>query len=141
MLSSFFMQSGIKHTIILMLIACLLPWLCSLTAKVLGGFRFTKDNKNPRQFLANTTGIAARLNHAQINGYESLPIFLAGVLTALYCFVPISSINTLAAGYVGFRICYIVCYATDQAILRSLCWLLATAYALGLFVFALLFGF
>lgn len=65
-----------------MLVACLLPMVFAYVAKMLGGFN-VKDNTNPREFLARQTGAAARANAAQQNSYESLPIFLAAVVTAL----------------------------------------------------------
>lgn len=134
------MQTGVKLTIALMIIACLLPWLCSVLAKTSGGFRFAKHNQNPRDFLASAQGVSARFNHAQANGYETLPVFLAAVLTALYCFVPMAVVNLLAAGYVLFRIGYIASYAANLAMLRSVNWLLSMLCALGLFAFAFMVG-
>lgn len=140
MIISFFMQTGVKLTIALMIIACLLPWLCSVLAKTSGGFRFAKHNQNPRDFLASAQGVSARFNHAQANGYETLPVFLAAVLTALYCFVPMAVVNLLAAGYVLFRIGYIASYAANLAMLRSVNWLLSMLCAFGLFAFAFMVG-
>ena len=140
MIISFFMQTGVKLTIALMVIACLLPWLCSVLAKVSAGFRFAKHNQDPRGFLADSTGIAARFNHAQVNGYETLPVFLAAVMIAIYTFVPMAVVNLLAAGYVLFRIGYIASYAANLAMLRSVNWLLSMLCALGLFAFAFMVG-
>lgn len=140
MIISFFMQTGVKLTIALMVIACLLPWLCSVLAKTSGGFRFAKHNQNPRDFLASAQGVSARFNHAQANGYETLPVFLAAVLIAIYTFVPMAVVNLLAAGYVLFRIGYIASYAANLAMLRSVNWLLSMLCALGLFAFAFMVG-
>lgn len=140
MIISFFAQTGIKLAIILMVIASLLPLLCSVLAKVSGGFRFGKHNQDPRAFLASSQGISARFNHAQANSYETLPVFLAAVLIAIYTFVPMAVVNLLAAGYVLFRIGYIASYAANLAMLRSVNWLLSMLCTLGLFAFAFWFG-
>lgn len=68
------------------LIACLLPIVCAWIAKQKGfgkprregGF----DNHNPRQWLANLQGLPARAHAAQMNSFEALPLFIAGVLVA-----------------------------------------------------------
>lgn len=140
MIISFFMHTGIKLTIVLMVIACLLPWLCSAFAKISGGFRFGKHNQDPRAFLAQAKGVSARFNHAQANSYETLPVFLAAVLMALYCFVPMTVVNLLAFGYVLFRIGFIASYAANLAILRSVNWLLSMLCVLALFAFAFIIG-
>jgi hypothetical protein len=69
------MQS-ISGIIYLILIACLLPYVFTIIAKKTAGFR-AKDNQHPREFLAKTTGLAARANAAQQNSFESLPLFIA----------------------------------------------------------------
>lgn len=140
MIISLFMQTGMKLAIILMVIASLLPWLCSVLAKISAGFRFAKHNQDPRGFLADSTGITARFNHAQVNGYETLPVFLAAVLIAIYTFVPMAVVNLLAAGYVLFRIGYIASYAANLGMLRSVNWLLSMLCVLGLFAFAFMVG-
>ena len=139
MMYALFANTGIKMTIILMVIACLLPYLCASLAKYVGGFNM-KDNQAPREFLANTQGAAARLNHAQTNSFESLPIFLASVLVAIYAFVPASIINMLATGFILFRICFIISYAANLAILRSVTWMLSLICCIMLFILAYQMG-
>ena len=63
-------MSGIDGIIYLILIACLLPYVFTILAKVTGGFK-PRDNQNPRDFLAKTTGLAARANAVQQNSFES----------------------------------------------------------------------
>ncbi|MFA9486571.1 MULTISPECIES: MAPEG family protein [Moraxella] len=120
-----------------MLVACLLPFLFAVFAKITGGFRLV-DNANPREFLAKTTGMAARFNAAQTNSFESLPIFLAAVIVAMYCFVPQNVINVLAWLYVFLRIGYGAAYALDWSLLRSLLWMLGLMCCLALFAFAII---
>lgn len=139
MIAALFANTNIKLTIILMVIACLLPFACAALAKYLGGFNI-KDNQTPREFLANTHGVAARLNHAQTNSFESLPIFLASVLIALYTFVPVSIINMLATGYLIFRICFIASYATNLSLLRSVTWMFSLGFCIMLFILAYQMG-
>ncbi len=113
------------------LIAGLLPYLGTMAAK--WGFnRF--DNNNPREWLSKQTGFRARGNAAQANSFEAFPLFAAGVLVATYLKVPQASIDGLATVFVIARIFYIACYVTDRATLRSLCWLVGIASAVGLFV-------
>ena len=59
------MQS-ISGIIYLILIACLLPYVFTIIAKKTAGFR-AKDNQHPREFLAKTTGLAARANAAPVS--------------------------------------------------------------------------
>lgn len=120
-----------------MMVACLLPFMFAMLAKIAGGFRLG-DNANPRAFLAKTTGMAARLNAAQANSFEGLPIFLAAVLVAMYCFVPQNVINVLAWLYVLLRIGYGMAYALDLSVLRSALWFLGLLCCLALFYFAML---
>jgi Predicted membrane protein len=74
---------GISSIIYIILVACLLPYAFTVIAKFKGGFQ-PVDNQNPRDFLANTKGIAARANAVQQNSFESLPLFLTAILMAEY---------------------------------------------------------
>ncbi|MCG3873758.1 MAPEG family protein [Psychrobacter sp. Ps7] len=119
-----------------MVVASLLPLAMALTAKAIGGFSLA-DNAHPRDFLQGTTGAAARANAAQQNSYETLPIFLAAVLTAMLFFVPQSIINILAWLYVLIRIGFCVAYITNLATFRSILWALSIACCLMLFYLAI----
>lgn len=119
-----------------MLVASLLPWLVSLAAKVFGGFKI-RNNANPRDFMQNATGLAARANAAQQNSYETLPIFLAAVLVAMLFFVPQSIVNILAWLYVLIRIGYCVAYITNLPMFRSILWVLPMICSLMLFYLAI----
>ena len=74
-------MQGIGGIILIIIVACLLPYVFTLIAKSKGGFQ-AKDNQNPREFLAKTTGLAARANAVQQNSFESLPLFIAAILMA-----------------------------------------------------------
>lgn len=124
---------SLRLTIILMVLAVLLPFVCAIIAKIVGGFRFA-DNAQPRAFLAKTEGLAARIHAAQLNGFEGLPIFLAAVLMALYAFVPVHIINQLAGVYIASRLLFIISYAMNLSMVRSVSW------AIGIVACLLLFG-
>ena len=119
-----------------MVAASLLPWLVSIVAKASGGFK-VRNNAHPRDFFQNATGMAARANAAQQNSYETLPIFLAAVLTAMLFFVPQSIINILAWLYVLIRIGFCVAYITNLSMFRSILWALSMACCLMLFYLAI----
>lgn len=125
----------IAHACIL--VACLLPIACAGIAKSrgfgkprrAGGF----DNHNPRQWLAAQQGWQARANAAQMNSFEALPIFIAGVLIAERSGAAQGLVDTLALVFVAARIGFIGAYVADQANLRSLLWTVALACAAALF--------
>lgn len=121
-----------------MMAACVLPFVWAIAAKMMGGYRFD-DNQNPREFLAKLTGLPARANAAQANSFETLPMFLASVLVAMYCFVPQALINTLAWLYVLIRVGYGVAYLLNLATLRSILWGLSMVCVVFLFAYAVRF--
>ena len=107
-----------------MLAACLLPLLFAVIARLAGGFR-GQDNHEPRQFLGQLQGMAARAHAAQQNSYETLPLFVGAVLWAQYMLLPPPLINQLTLSYVGLRLAYGLAYLADQDVLRSVLWWLA----------------
>lgn len=121
------------------LIAALLPILCSYVAKFGGGpstaavapARF--DNRRPRAWLAAQTGLRARADAAQHNGFEVFPVFAAGVVIAVLQQVAVSTIDACAVVFVVARIAYIACYLGDRPSLRS------AAFAVGFMACVALF--
>lgn len=114
----------ISGIIYLILIACLLPYVFTVIAKKTAGFK-GRDNQNPRDFLAKTTGLAARANAAQQNSFESLPLFIAAILMAEYMVVPQTVIMTFGIAYIVLRIVYGICYLANWATLRTIVWSLS----------------
>ena len=114
----------ISGIIYLILITCLLPYVFTVIAKKTAGFK-GRDNQNPRDFLAKTTGLAARANAAQQNSFESLPLFIAAILMAEYMVVPQAVIMTFGIAYIVLRIVYGICYLANWATLRSIVWTLS----------------
>lgn len=119
-------MSGIDGIIYLILIACLLPYVFMAIAKVAGGFKIS-DNQNPRDFLAKTSGLAARANAVQQNSFESLPLFIASILMAEYMVVSQHLIMMLGIAYIILRIIYGICYLANLSTLRSIIWTLSMA--------------
>lgn len=126
------MQS-ISGIIYLILGACLLPYVFTLIAKFIAGFK-GKDNQNPREFLAKTSGLAARANAVQQNSFESLPLFIAAILMAEYMVVPQFIIMMLGIGYLVLRVIYGICYLANIATLRSVIWFLSMACPIYLLI-------
>lgn len=119
-------MSGIDGIIYLILIACLLPYIFTIIAKASGGFK-AADNQNPREFLAKTTGLAARANAVQQNSFESLPLFIAAILMAEYMVVSQHLIMMLGIAYIVLRIIYGICYLANISALRTIIWALSLA--------------
>ncbi|MEB5476788.1 MAPEG family protein [Acinetobacter pollinis] len=117
------MQS-ISGIVYLILVACLLPYAFSMIAKVAGGFTF-KDNQNPRQFLSQTQGIAARANAVQQNSFENLPLFIAAILMAEYMVIDQHVVMILGIAYIVLRVLYGICYLANWSSLRSVMWFLS----------------
>ena len=117
------MQS-ISGIVYLIIIACLLPCVFTVVAKMAGGFK-REDNQNPREFLAKTTGLAARANAVQQNSFESLPLFIAAVLMAEYMVIPQVVVMMFGIAYIVLRIIYGICYLANWATLRSIIWMLS----------------
>ncbi len=119
------------------LIACLLPIACAGIAKSRGfgkprregGF----DNHNPRQWLANLQGWQARAHAAQLNSFEALPVFIAGVLVAQRLNASQATVDALAVAFVLLRVGFIGAYLADRANIRSVLWLLALVCSVALF--------
>lgn len=120
-----------------LIIACLLPVVCAALAKYSafgkrrrdGGF----DNHDPRGWLKRQTGWKARADAAQQNGFESLPLFIAAVLSAQQMQHDQTRIDQLAMAFVLLRVVYVVLYLADLAAARSLVWAVSLAVALALF--------
>ena len=110
------------------LLACFLPIACAGIAKSRGfgkprregGF----DNHSPRQWLAGLQGWQARAHAAQLNSFEALPLFIAGVLVAQQHHAAQHTVDALAAAFIVLRIGFIWAYITDRANLRSVVWTL-----------------
>ena len=118
------------------LIAALLPYLWVSIAKQ-SGERY--NNRDPRSWQAKQTNPRSmRANAAHLNGFESFPAFVAGVLMAQLAEVPHGTITLLAIVFVIARVLHGVFYIANVQAARSLVWLVGFASALSLIVMAAL---
>ena len=124
---------SLNQTIIIILIACFLPYIFAFIARKTSGYTVSQ-NDNPRAYLSKSEGLAARANAAQHNSFEGLPLFLAAMLMADYLVVPEFTVLLLGWAYIIFRLIYGCCYLADWSRLRSMAWLLATACPVCLLV-------
>lgn len=118
------------------LIAALLPLLWAVLAK--SGAPY--DNHDPRAGLAHASGYRARANWAQQNAWEAFAPFAAAVIIAWLMKLPLARLNAAATLFILARVAHGVCYVTDRASLRSLCWLLGMAVVFYLFIAAAVAG-
>jgi uncharacterized MAPEG superfamily protein len=114
------------------LVAALLPLAFTAIAKTIGRRRF--NNRAPREFQAQLTGIAQRAHWAHLNSFEAFPAFAAAVLVAQQVGAGQGKIDALALAFVAARVVYGACYLADVASLRSLVWFAGFACTIALFV-------
>jgi len=120
-------------------IACVLPVICAGLAKRAGVMAGTFDNRNPREWLARQTGAAARAQAAQLNSWEALIVFAAGVLAAQIQGAVPGYVDVLAIVFVVSRVVYIGLYVADLASMRSVVWTVGFLASLAL-IFVKLVG-
>lgn len=117
--------------------ACALPIISAGIAKSKGWGKRRRDggydNHQPRAWMAQQHGWQARADAAQANGFEALPLFIAGVLAAQQMGAAQARIDQLALAFVALRIVYVALYIADLASLRSLVWAAAWACSAAFF--------
>jgi len=124
----------VKITYICLLIAGLMPILCTAIAK--WGFK-DFDNHNPRNWLSVQTGFRARANAAQANSFEAFPLFAVSVICALGAQAELDLLAGLCLLFIGFRLLYVFAYITDRATFRTLMWVAALGCVIGNFALAI----
>ena len=92
--------------------------------------------RNPTRNTVDPESMRAHAAH--LNGFESFPAFVAGVLMAQLAGVPHATITVLAIVFVIARVLHGVFYIGNVQALRSLVWLVGFASALALIVMAAL---
>lgn len=121
------------------LVACLLPFVAVGMAKFVsirvsrrqGGY----DNNNPRQWAQQLTGWQQRAHAAQLNSFEALPLFIAGVVLAQQAQVAQTRIDMLAVLFILIRVAYLVAYLMNIALLRTAIWTAGIVVCIALFPF------
>ncbi|KQP43667.1 MAPEG family protein [Pseudorhodoferax sp. Leaf274] len=114
-----------------LLAAAALPYFTAWVAKA-GAFG-PGDNSAPRDWAARQGGWRARALAAQANGFEGLPLFMAGVLAAHQFGAAQARVDALALAYVLLRVVYVSLYIRDRSTLRSLVWVLGLGASVALF--------
>ncbi|RZA29885.1 MAG: hypothetical protein EOP92_36040 [Lysobacteraceae bacterium] len=118
------------------LIAAVLPYVWVFVAKQ-SGERY--NNRDPRGWQAKQTNPRSQRAHAaHLNGFESFPVFVAGVLMAQLAGVDVGTINLLAIVFVVARVLHGVFYLGNVQAMRSLVWLVGFSSAIALIVMAAL---
>jgi uncharacterized MAPEG superfamily protein len=99
-------------------------------------FGFVKglDARQPRAGVAGLEGQAARAYGAQLNGFETFPLFAAAVIVSHMVGGPSAVANVLAALYVLLRIGHMAAYIADRQPLRSAAFTLAQLIAAAIFI-------
>jgi len=93
-----------------------------------------EQNRQPRAFLAQQKGYRQRANWAQLNTFETLGGFVAGVLIAHQVQADQMTVDILCCVFLGCRILYAAFYLADWHKTRSLAWIGALICIVGLFV-------
>jgi uncharacterized MAPEG superfamily protein len=114
-----------------LLAAAVLPYVTAWIAKA-GAFR-PADNQAPRDWASRQGGWRARALAAQNNGFEGLPLFMAGVLAAHQFGATQARIDALALAFLLLRVVYVSLYIQGRSTLRSLVWTLGLAVSVALF--------
>jgi len=108
------------------LIACLLPMLTALMAKISSlklSYKDGKyDNNNPREWAGKLAGWQRRAMAAHSNGFEALPLFVGSVVLAQMGHGDPARIDALAMTFVGLRVVYVALYLMNLSTLRTLVW-------------------
>jgi uncharacterized MAPEG superfamily protein len=99
-------------------------------------FGFVKglDPHQPRAGVVGLEGRAARAYGAQLNGFETFPIFAAAVIVSHVVGGPSMTANILAVVYVLLRIGHMVAYIADRQPLRSAAFTVAQLVAAAIFI-------
>lgn len=117
------------------LIALLLPFVCTSIAKFSSGRFSLRQNHDPRAFLEKLEGLPRRAHAAQLNSFEAIPAFVAAVVIAdIVGNAEQVTQDVLAVLYITSRLLYIICYLADWAALRSVVWFAGVGLIISFFV-------
>ena len=115
------------------LLAGLMPVLTVSIAKA-GNRAGAYDNHDPRAGLERQSGRSRRADMAHRNHFEAFPFFAAAIFTATHLAAPQARIDELAMVFILVRVLYTICYLTDRATLRTLCWTIGYLTVIGIFL-------
>ncbi len=119
--------------------ACLLATiLIPYALSALGGYYRAKqfgsvDNRHPRAQQRALEGTGARVQAAQENAREILPVFASGVFVAYLNHANAASAVMLSTVFLASRLVHAGCYIADWATARSLVFLVGLGCSIALF--------
>ena len=116
----------------MILIAGLLPYWPTVASK----WRRDYNNANPRAGVDQLPPRNQRAYWAQLNAFESFPLFAAAVIIAHLAQAEQAGVDRLAVAFIGLRIAYTLAYIYDKPMLRSLVWSAGLLCVIGLFIIA-----
>jgi uncharacterized MAPEG superfamily protein len=117
--------------------ASLLPMGVALIPKVTSmKGQDSYDNHHPRDWEQRQAGWAKRAFAAHLNGFETLPLFIAGILVAQNAHVDQGRIDMLALAYIAVRIVYSALYIANLGTLRTTVWFTGIGISLYLLLLA-----
>jgi len=116
------------------MISCLLPYFWTGFAKITSK---TYNNSTTRDSAEKFSGKSRRAHFAHLNSFEAIPFFAVSVLIAHINNVTESTIHTLIAVYLFFRILYGCFYIFDFPNLRSIVWFFALICNVALIALAI----
>jgi len=120
-----------------LLVAIAIPYVLAGLGGVYRARQFgAVDNKNPRQQAARLEGVGARVQAAQANAWEALPVFATSVFVAHLAGADPGTAANLSLAFLAFRVLHVIFYVSDLDKLRSLSFLGGFACCVGLFVAA-----
>ena len=124
-----------------LLAAVTIPYLLAFTGAALRKRELgSVDNRHPRQQVMQLTGTGARCYAAQQNAWEALAVFTAAVVVAHLAGADAGQSAIAALAFMAARILHAVFYLSDHDRLRSLCFVVAMACCVRLFVLAAVAG-
>jgi uncharacterized MAPEG superfamily protein len=120
-----------------LLVAIVIPYVLSSLGGAARVRQFGKlDNKNPRAQAAALEGAGARIQAAQANAWEALPVFGLSVLVAHIAGADPGTSANLSLGFIVCRVLHAVFYVANVDVGRSVAFLGGFACCIGLFVAA-----
>lgn len=118
------------------LLVAVLPYIWTTVAKA-SGTKGRYDNRDPREWMAKQDNPRTRwANGAQLNSFETNPLFYASVLMAQFAEVPGAAIGLMAVIYAAARVAHGLLYVSGLHRFRSLAWFIGMASVFYLVVLA-----
>lgn len=118
---------------ILILLPFVLTWVTAYFRKSQLG---SIDNNNPRAQYSQMQGVGARLVAAQANTWEAIIFFMASILSVYLAGVDPKYIAIPCILFVIARVMFIIAYAANQGVLRSLIFIVGAMCCFYMFYLA-----